>query len=129
MDVLAIVLKNYKTDPNRVYLTGLSRGGFGTWAIASRHPDAFAAISPIVGWGYPSEMEPLAKVNMPVWCFAGGRDQSVELKYFYAGMNKLEGLGNTNFRFTIEEDMNHDVWTRVYSGEDIYNWFLQHSLK
>lgn len=129
MKPISIVLQQYKADPNRVYLTGLSRGGYGTWSIASKHPDAFAAISPVVGWGYPEDMEPLALVNMPVWCFAGGRDQAVELKYFYAGMNRLEELGNTNFRFTIEEDMNHDVWNRVYSGEDIYNWFLQHSLK
>lgn len=129
MTAISIVLQKYQADPKRLYLTGLSRGGYGTWDIASMHPETFAAINPIVGWGYPSEMEPLAKVNMPVWCFAGGRDGVVELKYYYAGMNKLEELGNTNFRFTIEEDMNHDVWSRVYSGEDIYNWFLQYSLK
>ena len=129
MNILATVLEKYKADKNRVYLTGLSRGGYGTWFIASRHPEKFAAISPVVGWGYPEDMEPLAKVNMPVWCFAGGRDETVELQYFYAGINKLEELGNTNFRFTIEEDMNHDVWNRVYSGEDIYNWFLQFSSK
>jgi predicted peptidase len=129
MIILSIVLEQYQADPYRVYLTGLSRGGYSTWSIASKHPEDFAAICPVVGWGFPSDMEPIAKRNLPVWCFAGGRDQAVELKYFYAGMNKLEELGNTNFRFTIEEDMNHDVWSRVYGGEDIYNWFLQYSLK
>ncbi|HEY9113694.1 MAG TPA: prolyl oligopeptidase family serine peptidase [Bacteroidales bacterium] len=129
MNMLEIVLTNYHADKNRIYLTGLSYGGFGTWYMASRHPETFAAISPVVGWGHPELMQPIAENNIPVWCFAGGRDGAVELKYFYAGMNKLEELGNTNFRFTIEEDMNHDVWIRVYGGEDIYNWFLQFSLK
>lgn len=129
MNILSEVLNNYDADANRVYLTGLSYGGFGTWYLASKHPETFAAISPVVGWGHPDFMEPIAENNIPVWCFAGGRDGAVELQYFYAGMNKLEELGNTNFRFTIEEDMNHDVWSRVYSGEDIYNWFLQYSLK
>ena len=57
-------------DQVRVYLTGVSYGGWGTWFLASRHPDAFAAISPIAGWGPPDLMEPVARVNMPVWVFS-----------------------------------------------------------
>jgi alpha-beta hydrolase superfamily lysophospholipase len=64
---------------------------------------------------------------MPVWCFAGGRDPVVQVDYFYEGMNKLERLGHPDVRFTVEEDMSHDVWTRVYAGEDIYRWMLSHS--
>lgn len=126
--ILDKVLKNYNADKNRVYLSGISYGGFGTWYLASKHPERFAAINPIVGWLHPSLVAPLAEVNMPIWAFAGGRDKVVEAQYFFEGMNKLEELGNSNSRFTIHEDMGHDAWKRIYSGDDIYNWFLQHSL-
>ncbi len=128
LGMLDHVLGNYNTDKSRVYLTGISYGGFGTWYMASKHPERFAAISPVVGWLHPSLVAPLAEANMPIWAFAGGRDKVVELKYFFEGMNLLEKQGNTNIRFTVHEDMGHDAWKRIYAGEDIYNWFLEHSL-
>jgi predicted peptidase len=131
-EVMAMVdstLANYRTDKSRVYLTGLSYGGFGTWIIASSYPDRFAAIAPIVGWGHPDLMQPIVDRQLPVWCISGGRDFVVENKYFFAGINKLQELGHQNFRFTVHEDMGHDVWTRVYGGEDIYNWLLEYQLK
>ena len=99
-------------------------GGFGTWHLASKQPDMFAAISPIVGWGHPDLMGPIAESNFPVWVFSGGRDFVVRKKFFFPGLNKLEELGHTNLRYTIHDDMGHDTWTRVYSGDDLYNWFL-----
>ncbi len=129
-DLLAMIdktLKDYHADVNRVYLSGLSYGGFGTWYIASKNPNRFAAINPIVGWGDPRLMESIADHKIPVWAFAGGRDNTVQAQYFFAGINKLEELGNDKVRFTIHEDMGHDAWRRVYGGEDIYNWFLENS--
>lgn len=129
-DLVAIldqVLSDYKVDPDRVYLSGLSYGGFGTWYMASKHPELFAAINPIVGWGHPDLMDPIAQANLPVWVFSGGRDPVVQKKYFLPGLNKLEELGHTNLHYTIHEDLGHNVWTRVYKGEDIYDWFLSHS--
>jgi predicted peptidase len=126
IDILETVIKDYQGDPNRIYLTGLSYGGFGTWYLANKHPKTWAAIAPIVGWGPPDLMEPIAQHQLPVWVFAGGRDNGVKLRYFYAGLNKLEELGHKEMRFTIEEDMGHDTWRRVYAGEDLYNWFLSH---
>jgi predicted peptidase len=127
MNMIDHVLTNYQGDAGRVYLTGLSYGGFGTWYIASKHPDVFAAISPIVGWGHPDLMPPIAEAKLPVWAFSGGRDSVVPKKYFLAGLNKLEALGHPEVRYTIEEDMGHDTWRRVYGGEDLYQWFLKHS--
>jgi predicted peptidase len=127
-DLLAMlddVLANHHGDPDRQYLTGLSYGGFGTWYLASKHPDRFAAIVPVVGYGHPDLMPPIAAAKLPIWCFAGGRDPSVKVKYFYPGLNRLEQLG-LDFRFTIEEDMGHDVWARVYAGNDVYDWMLAH---
>ncbi|RZA06375.1 MAG: alpha/beta hydrolase [Moraxellaceae bacterium] len=123
------VQREYNTDPARLYLTGLSYGGFGTWYLASKHPQLFAAIAPVVGWGHPDLVAPIAQKNLPVWAFAGGRDTAVDKKFFYAGLNKLEELGAKEVRFTIEEDLGHDTWKRVYAGDDLYRWLLTHSLK
>ena len=56
----------------------------------------------------------------------GGRDGAVQAKYFYAGFERLEALGHDGFRFTIEADMGHDVWARVYAGNDLFDWLLSH---
>lgn len=127
MLILNSVITKYNVDTNKIYLTGLSYGGFGTWFIASKYPQKFAAIAPVVGWGHPDFMKPIAENQLPVWAFAGGRDLVVKTKYFFKGMNDLEKLGHQNVRFTVHEDMGHDAWTRVYAGDDLYNWFLEHS--
>jgi predicted peptidase len=126
LNLLDEVLANHHGDPSRQYLTGLSYGGFGTWYLASKHPERFAAIVPVVGYGHPTLMASIASAKIPIWCFAGGRDPSVQVKYFYPGLNRLEALGHAGFRFTVEEDMGHDVWARVYAGNDVYDWMLAH---
>lgn len=128
VNILDNVQSNYRVNIDKVYLTGLSYGGFGTWFMASKYPKKFAAIAPVVGWGHPSLMAPIAEYKLPVWQFAGGRDNSVNIQYFYAGLNELENLGHTHVRFTVHEDKGHDAWTRVYSGNDIYQWLLSHQL-
>ncbi|MFK5957788.1 MAG: prolyl oligopeptidase family serine peptidase [Lutibacter sp.] len=129
MKMIDNTLINFNADENRVYLSGISYGGFGTWYIASKHPKRFAAINPIVGWGHPILMDSIAKYKIPVWQFAGGRDQVIPVKYFYEGLNKLEKLGHKNIRFTIHEDLSHDTWKRIYEGNDIYNWLLDQKRK
>jgi predicted peptidase len=128
--ILDQVQSLYRTDAARVYLTGICYGGFGTWYLASRHPERFAAIAPVVGWGHPDLMPSLAERRMPVWVFAGGRDPAVWPQLFYPGINSLEELQNRegDVRFTIHVDAGHDAWRRVYAGGDLYNWLLQHSL-
>jgi predicted peptidase len=127
LDMLERAHSEYRTDKKRTYLTGLSYGGFGTWWMASKHPDMFAAIVPVVGWGHPDLMAPIAEHKIPTWAFAAGRDQAVKIQYFYPGLNKLESLGH-KVRFTNHEDMAHDAWTRVYQSQDLYDWILSHSL-
>ena len=126
--ILDLVKKKYRSDPDRVYLTGLSYGGYGTWHMASKYPERFAAVAPVVGWGHPKQMPPIAKRQMPLWVFAGGRDPAVRTKHFFAGLNELERLGHESVRFTIHEDGGHDVWKRIYGGQDLYDWLLSHSL-
>ena len=86
-------IADFKGDAQRVYLTGLSYGGFGAWNLAARHPQKFAALAPIVGYGHPDHAAPIAKAKLPLWVFAGGRDPVVPLRYFYPVLNKLEALG------------------------------------
>jgi predicted peptidase len=124
IQILDDVGKSFRADPARVYLTGISYGGYGTWYMASHHPERFAAIAPVVGWGHPDLMPALAEHQVPIWVFAGGRDPAVPVRYFYPGLNALEELGHPEVRFTIHEDMGHDTWRRVYAGEDLYDWLL-----
>ena len=128
LGMLDRVHADYRTDQQRVYLSGLSYGGFGTWYMASKHPEKFAAIAPVVGWGHPDLMPPIAAAKLPVWLFAGGRDTAVRKPFFYAGINKLEQLSDAEVRFTVHEDMPHDAWRRIYAGDDLYSWLLSHSL-
>lgn len=127
MGMVDTVLAKYKGDAKRVYLTGLSYGGMGTWYLASKHPEKFAAIAPVVGYGTLSMAPALAAAKLPMWVFAGGRDDVVKVRYFYPLLNELEKLGHPDVRFTIEADMGHDTWIRVYAGQDLYTWLLSHS--
>lgn len=128
LQILDDVLVSFQADPKRVYLTGISYGGFGTWYLASHHPERFAAIAPVVGFGHTDLMPPLAEHGVPIWVFAGGRDDAVPVRFFYPGLNALEELGHPEVRFTNHEDMGHDTWRRVYEGNDLYDWLLEHRL-
>ena len=124
LNILATVQHQYNTDASRLYLTGISYGGFGSWYMASKHPDLFAAVAPVVGWGHPDLMAAIAKANTPLWVFAAGRDSAVNKNYFYPGIDKLRQLGHNNFRFSMLEQSEHDAWRQIYEGWDIYNWLL-----
>jgi predicted peptidase len=120
-------LRDFRGDPRRVYLTGLSYGGFGCWHLAAKHAEKFAAVAPVVGYGHPAHAEPIARAKLPLWCFSGGRDFVVQAKYFYAVFERLETLGHRSARLTNHEDLGHFAWTRVYGGNDVYDWMLGHS--
>lgn len=122
------VQQNRRGDDNKTYLTGLSYGGFGTWYIASTHPKTFAAIAPVCGWGHPDLMESLAEKDIPIWCFAGERDNIIQLQHFYPGFETLDSLNFENYKFTSLPNVGHDVWKPVYQGEEIYTWLLNQTL-
>ena len=122
--ILDLVLRDYRADPDRVYIAGSSMGAFGASYHASRYPDKFAAVVTVVGFPLPEEAEAIAAAGIPIWAFSGGRDPVVKTEYFFKVMNRVEELGSI-MRFTTEQDMFHDVWNRVFAGEDVYNWLLQ----
>ena len=113
----------YRGDVDRVYLTGLSYGGYGTWYMAMHHPDRFAAVAPICGAGPPDLAHKIGQ--LPVWLFQGGRDSVVRPEWALATAEALD-LAGGDVRVTVHEDLSHDSWTRVYQGKDLYDWFLAH---
>ena len=128
IEIVEDIQQNYRGDVNKTYLTGLSYGGFGTWYMASSHPNTFAAIAPVCGWGHPDLMENIVEQSLPIWCFAGEKDLIIQIQHFYPGFRKLNDLGFENYNFTIVPEVGHDVWKPVYQGEEIYSWLIKHSL-
>ncbi len=128
-EVLSMVdstLSEFRADEERVYLTGLSFGGAGTWHLAMAHPERWAAIAPICGPGDPELAARLVEANLPVWVFHGGLDTTVRPERVLETVRALEAAGHPSVRFTVHEDLGHNVWTRVYEGWDLYAWFLAH---
>ena len=111
----------YKVDKERVYLTGLSMGGFGTWAIAMKFPHVFAAIAPVCGGGDTADIMKLKR--MPVWCFHGAKDNVVLPEESYRMVNSLK-KSNPYVKLTVYPDADHDSWTPTYNNDSLYTWLL-----
>lgn len=131
-ELVAIVeetARAYRVDRDRLYLTGLSMGGFGAFAIAASRPGYFAAVAPIAGGGDPGLLDALAKSQRPIWIFHGGRDRLVPPIESLQMANALIARGHRATRLTVHHDLDHDAWIRVYEGEDFYAWLLAQSLQ
>jgi predicted peptidase len=123
MALLDDVLAKYSADPDRVYLTGLSMGGFGTWATAMENPDRFAAIAPVCGGGNPYQGRRLK--NVPTWIFHGAKDTSVPVQASLDMHASLKQVGG-DVKLTVYPDLSHDCWTVTYDNPELYDWFLSH---
>ena len=117
------VESKYRVDKDRVYLTGLSMGGYGTWALAAAAPERFAAIAPICGGGNPSTAEKLK--GLPIWVFHGAKDPAVPLKRSEDMVAALKKAGH-EVKFTVYPNAGHDSWTETYNNPKLYEWFLEH---
>jgi predicted peptidase len=128
LHVLSLLLdeieSKYAVDAERIYVTGNSMGGFGTWALAIAHPQRFAAIAPICGGGDPSAV--CALQRLPVWTFHGAKDIVIPIEYTEQMVERLKGCDG-NVQFTIYPEAKHDSWTRTYADPQLYTWFLEHS--
>ena len=122
INLLDDIVSRYKVDTERIYLTGLSMGGFGTWSLASEYPVRFAAIAPICGGG--NRIMALRLEDMPVWVFHGAKDKVVPLEESEEMVNAIRNRGG-NAKFTIYPDAGHDSWTETYNNQKLYDWFLE----
>ncbi|AFZ24481.1 putative peptidase [Cylindrospermum stagnale PCC 7417] len=122
-NLLDEAISAYPIDPHRVYLTGLSMGGYGTWHWAAAEPHRFAAIAPVCGGGNPIRARKLK--NLPVWVFHGARDNVVPLRESELMVSALKTYGG-NVKLTVYPEAEHDSWTQTYNNPQLYEWFLQH---
>jgi predicted esterase len=112
----------YRVDRDRIYVTGLSMGGYGAWELAEEYPDRFAAIAPVCGAGNPDAANKLR--NLPTWVFHGERDTVVPFKRSQDMVNALKQAGG-RVRFTPYPDRGHDCWTPTYANPELYEWMLK----
>lgn len=115
------VVRKYRVDADRIYLTGLSMGGYGTWGWAQRVPGRFAAIVPVCGGGDPAQGEKLK--GLPVWAFHGDKDTAVPVVRTEEMIAAIKAAGGEP-RVTIYPGVAHDSWTEAYATEDVYTWML-----
>jgi predicted peptidase len=134
MSILKEVEKDFHTDPKRVYLTGLSMGGGGTWSFAAKYPERWAAMVPICGF---IKRQPTAddckaiaeKIkDIPCWCFHGGADPTVPVAQSRGMMKALWDAG-AHPNYTEYPGVGHNSWDQAYATNDLYDWLLKHKLK
>ncbi|NQU88318.1 MAG: prolyl oligopeptidase family serine peptidase [Mariniphaga sp.] len=117
------LVEKYRIDKERIYLTGLSMGGYGTWDLASNYPHWFAAIAPICGGGDVRRVRALK--DIPVWTFHGMRDNVIPIERSLELVRALEKIDG-NIKFTVYPEANHNSWTKTYNNPELWEWFLKH---
>jgi predicted peptidase len=125
IEILDEVMKEYKTDPKRVYLTGLSMGGAGTWSLATKYPERWAAIVPICG---PGDVSKAAAIkDIPCWCFWGDKDNFANTS-MPKMVTALKDAGGKP-KFTEYPGVGHNSWDMAYSTKELFDWLLMQSKK
>jgi len=125
----------YNVDKSRVYLTGLSMGGYGTWSLGLTHAERFAAIAPICGGGdlivllLADPKKATAIKTLGVWAFHGGKDPVVPLAESERMVDALRKTGCKEVELTVYPEAQHDSWTETYNSPKLYDWFLAHQRK
>lgn len=116
------LVSNYPIDTSRMYLTGLSMGGYGTWLTAERYPEVFAAIAPVCGGGMEWRADVL---NLPIWAFHGTEDDIVSPEESLKMIRKVRA-GNSDYevRLTMLDGIGHNAWDYAYNGE-LISWLLR----
>lgn len=121
VQLLDEVARARRADPDRIYLTGLSMGGFGAWELALAQPWRFAALAPVCGGGDPLRVAAIR--HLPVWAFHGALDDVVPLGLSEEMVEALRRAGG-DVRFTVYPEAGHDSWTQTYANPELYRWLF-----
>ncbi|RVT76533.1 phospholipase [Flavobacterium sufflavum] len=125
-ELILKVQKENKIDSNRIYVTGLSSGGWAAWNLAFSYPDMFAAIVPISGFVDLTELEKACAIaNIPTRIFHGLLDDVVKVDYAISIYKELKKCNAKDVQLSIFDDAGHDSWTRVYDNQEIYDWMFK----
>ncbi len=118
------VLDKHPVDARRIYLTGLSMGGYGAWDLAARQPERFAAVVPICGGG--DEKQAAKLKNLPIWAWHGDQDNAVPVERSRSMIEAIQAAGGEP-KYTELPGVGHNSWTPAYTAEDgVVPWmFLQ----
>jgi predicted peptidase len=134
------VIKKHNVDKKRIYLTGLSMGGYGAWNLGLAHAKRFAALAPVCGGGERIEILLAArgyagpvKINdlraLPIWVFHGAKDTVVPLEESERMVRALKEAKCENVKLTVYPEAQHDSWTETYNNPKLYEWFLEQKRK
>jgi predicted peptidase len=124
--ILADVQKEFKVDEKRLYVTGISIGGWGTFGLGMKYPDRWAAIVPIAGGGDPGQA---AKIkDLPCWCFQGANDSEAFVKSTRDTIAAIKEAGG-NPKYTEYPDVGHNCWEKAYATPELYAWLLKQKRK
>lgn len=124
LKTLDATMKEYRCDPDRQYLTGLSMGGYGSWLIASEDPGRFAAVAPICGGGSPQEMASRL-TKLPIWVFHGDRDRAVPVGRSREMVQAIKDAGGALIRYTEYPGVEHNSWDATYSNPEFASWLFE----
>ncbi|MCA9136426.1 MAG: prolyl oligopeptidase family serine peptidase [Planctomycetales bacterium] len=127
VELLDMIVSTHNVDTNRIYLTGLSMGGYGSWRMAADHPDRFAAVVPVCGGGDPADADKLK--NIPIWVFHGDQDRAVPFERSVEMVDAIKKAGGESIRFTSLEHIGHNCWSATYATPELYSWMLGKELK
>ncbi|MBP3958192.1 dienelactone hydrolase family protein [Gemmata sp. G18] len=117
------ITTKHKVDKDRIYVTGMSMGGMGTWALAASRPDRFAAIVPICGGGNPTDAKKIK--DLPIRIFQGGKDPIVRLQTAEAMIKALKDAGAVDAELKVYPEAGHDSWTETYEDQKLFEWLLK----
>ena len=123
LEIVRHLVAERQADPDRLYITGLSLGGFGTWDAIQREPGLFAAAVPICGSGDVRQVRDIR--NLPIWVFHGDADKNVHVDGSRRMVAALKQAGSRKVRYTEYEGVAHNSWDRAYGNKDMIEWLFK----
>ena len=127
LDLVREAVRELPVDKQRVYISGLSMGGFGTWAALAQEPKLFAAAIPICGGGEPASVRKFDRV--PIWAFHGEADDVVPVAKSREMVEALRKEKGADIRYTEYPGVKHDSWTQTYENPELYAWLFAQKRK